>query len=163
MGYTHYWYLKPDGNEANYQKAKSQIARIVRSTKHDVNLGDAFGNRGTKPVLDKDIRFNGIEDESHETFCLSEYLRDMANAQKNSFIQRDDNGFVFNFCKTARKPYDTIVTACLIVLKHYLGNDARISSDGMPDEWVPGLELAKSILRIKTLDIPAEIKAYGEE
>lgn len=39
----------------------------------------------------------------------------------------------FQFCKTARKPYDTAVTACLLLAKHHFGSAIEITSDGGPE------------------------------
>lgn len=84
------------------------------------------------------IRFNGVDDDGHETFYIDQIFG-------GTYKQWRDNK-VFAFCKTARKPYDTIVTACLIILKHYLGDDIKISSDGHPEEWQNGLNACKERL-----------------
>lgn len=38
------------------------------------------------------------------------------------------------FCKTARKPYDLMVTACLLLYKYYFPT-VTISTDGTEDDW----------------------------
>ena len=154
MGYTHYWYLNPNGDEKNYSKAKRAIAKIIRSRKHSVSLGDGCGNRGSKPVIDGKIWFNGIEENSHETFCLFDKLADLENENENSYVSRNEKGYVFTFCKTAYKPYDVVVTACLIALRYYMGNDVRVNSDGEKKDWFAGLRLAKDALGLKKLHIP---------
>ena len=51
------------------------------------------------------------------------------------------NPWVFNFCKTARKPYDTYVTATLIAALDHWGSDVvKVSSDGSIQEWEEGIE-----------------------
>jgi hypothetical protein len=60
------------------------------------------------------------------------------------------------FCKTAYKPYDKVVVACLCYLA-----DAGVltaSSDGGPEDWTDGLELARSALQRPTLQIPEGVK-----
>jgi len=79
------------------------------------------------------ISLNGTKEFGHESFNLPEF-----------FSAGSD------FCKTARKPYDTVVVACLIVLKHYLGDNVRVASDGDSEDWDSGLFLARMALRIKT-------------
>ena len=39
-------------------------------------------------------------------------------------------------------PYDAAVTACLVVMKHHLGDAIRVSSDGEIGDWTAGLEIA---------------------
>jgi len=58
------------------------------------------------------IRFNGIDEDGHETFYFSAGKEDFA------------------FCKTARKPYDVVVCECLLVLNHFIPA-LEINSDGM--------------------------------
>jgi hypothetical protein len=55
----------------------------------------------------------------------------------------NEAGLWFDFCKTARKPYDLPVCACLIVLQHYFGDQFRVSSDGGIDtqSWPSAREL----------------------
>ena len=43
-----------------------------------------------------------------------------------------------------------VVTACLIVLKHHLGDLIEVSSDGKKSDWKEGLDLAKRIIKKKT-------------
>jgi hypothetical protein len=63
-----------------------------------------------------------------------------------------------DFCKTAQYPYDTVVVACLIILKHYLGDSMEVKSDGDASEWADGLTLAQQVLGLKTLRIPVSIR-----
>lgn len=44
----------------------------------------------------------------------------------------------WDFCKTARKPYDLLVCACLIAATDYLGYD--VSSDGRFKNWKPAID-----------------------
>lgn len=44
-------------------------------------------------------------------------------------------GFYLQFCKTAFRPYDLAVTAFLIIAKHHLKNNIRVSSDGEDTHW----------------------------
>jgi len=71
------------------------------------------------------IRFNGKDDEGHETFMLTPDPSD------------------FNFCKTAQKPYDLVVVAILCLLAHR--TDTGVSSDGDRSDWAEGLKLAQRV------------------
>ena len=53
------------------------------------------------------------------------------------------------FCKTAYKPYDIVVTACLVILQYRLGDAIQVSSDGGAVDWVAGVNLARSVIRCK--------------
>lgn len=70
-------------------------------------------------------------DCSHETFKIERIYQPYEN--ENSYQSK-----YFNFCKTAYKPYDIAVTACLIALKHYLKSDVLINSDGDLNDWQDG-------------------------
>ena len=85
------------------------------------------------------IGLNGKGDNAHEEFTMREH-----------FTENEPN-----FCKTARKPYDVVVTACLAVLKYRLGEFFNVSSDGRSDDWTNGVELARKVLRRK---VPNPIK-----
>lgn len=52
----------------------------------------------------------------------------------------------FGFCKTAQKPYDKYVVACLIIAKSIFGKDVTISSDGDLEEWQEGKALAEQAM-----------------
>jgi hypothetical protein len=102
------------------------------------------------PVFsDTEIRFNGVNDEGHETFTVHQVY-------SPSYRQEKD-GKLFHFCKTARKEYDTAVTACLIILKHYFGDDFKVSSDGQPEEWGEGRHACQACLSYG--EIPLDEKA----
>jgi hypothetical protein len=96
MGYTHYFTLSKNTTE-------SQIEKMIKFTNTAIELfgadliANGMGEEGTKPEVAKErIYLNGIEDDSHETFAL------------------EFNSGEWQFCKTARKPYDTLVVACLL-------------------------------------------------
>jgi len=159
MGYTHYWYINPEGDEKKFMKAKREMVKILRKEskliagwdgKGRPQLMKAIPKRGIKVTVgepDYSISFNGRGDFSHETFMLPSMLADLVDKKKNPWgVQKDDDGFVFNFCKTACKPYDIIVTACLVVLKHYMGPDVKVMSDGDLEGMRQGMWLAGEIL-----------------
>ena len=145
MGYTHYWEFKTapikieesgkNGKEKFVSAVKATqecIAKVPKKIKQRVWSWDSdknesvskemtfpfalFGGNGTgKPVFsDKEICFNGDESKGlgHETFLIS----------------MDSKGF--DFCKTARKPYDVAVCIALICFKHFFGDDFTYHSDG---------------------------------
>jgi hypothetical protein len=122
MGYTHYW--------ENYArdippKALAIIREIVFQAYRDGIIQYEFDAAAQPIVTNKYIRFNGVGGNGHETFHFNvdDYYR-------------TSQGKPFAFCKTNQKPYDDIVMKVLIVLKHYLKDKVRISSDGLfAEEW----------------------------
>jgi len=57
-----------------------------------------------------------------------------------------EDGGKFDFCKTARKPYDLAVTASLVALKKHFGGEVDISSDGDEEGFIDGKKLCQSVL-----------------
>lgn len=70
-------------------------------------------------VTSKMVRFNGVNEKGHETFLL------------------EFKPSPFEFCKTARKPYDLAVCASLILASYY-AESGEISSDGINAGWENG-------------------------
>jgi len=103
------------------------IKDILATT--NIFLGNAYGDHvpevhgcHEQGIL---CALNGIEPYGHESFILSEARSD------------------FEFCKTAAKPYDDVVTAILICAHYHAPEVFTYSSDGTSGEWQPGLELAR--------------------
>jgi len=149
MGYTHYWEFKVHDRghqskvEAQYQKAVSDCKKIVARYQRRWEKGDWNRLSGVTAHAPQymGVQLNGTGDLAHETFWLRDHYR---------------TNDPFNFCKTAQKPYDEVVTACLIVLKHRLPNHVDVSSDGEEMDWLPGLLLATQSTRLKC-EIPQSI------
>ncbi len=101
---------------------------------------------GKKPLANsKLVRFNGIREDGHETFYFDR-VQEVAD-------YLDDKTMAFGFCKTAQKPYDCYVTACLIWAKMVFGSDVRISSDGEIADWQAGKEIVEKALGLNELVI----------
>ena len=129
MGYTHYW----NGNGSKRDVSKfaefSTVARIAidLATSRGIELGDFMGEGGEPEVNEKRIAFNGIGDDSHESFVVTPEQTD------------------FEFCKTNYKPYDVVVVAVLVLYKYFFP-EIRFSSDGDLGELQEGVELASEAL-----------------
>ena len=139
MGYTHYWRLKP----------------TILPTEAVLLLGELLWDAYTRGVVqyefddpqpplvsDTKIRFNGVGEQGHETFY---------------FLATGDGaagrGWAFQFCKTARKPYDEVVMQVLIVLKHYLGAAITVTSDGdFAVEWADARRTLEHRYGIRTVN-----------
>jgi hypothetical protein len=120
MGYTHYWELNNGIEKSSWDKFFEGATKIIQTAK-DAGIGI---EDDSKPEL---ICINGIGKNSHETFHISS----------------EDVGF--NFCKTAFKPYDPVVTAILIHAKDCFGADIKVTSDGNWIDWEGGTLLYEEV------------------
>lgn len=125
MGYTHYWDSAVIA-EGAHDTVKAAVDKIIRAS--NVPIGDAAGVQLTPEFNTDYIAFNGMNEGAHETFIVT-----FDNAE-------------WSFCKTAYKPYDIVVTACLSYLATYYGY--RVSSDGDHDDWEAGVKLAERALNM---------------
>jgi len=118
MGYTHYF----RGYLLLNDELLEDVKRIIKAS--GVKIGDGLGEG--EPIIDADeIVLNGdaATDEDYETFSL-------VNGVNHS-----------NFCKTARKEYDVVVTAILLRASHY-SKRFKVQSDGYFDsDWADGRAL----------------------
>ena len=115
MGYTHYFPLQKAVAKGKRKAIISDMRKIEEHFKSNgLPLFDGRGDKKGVVYNDAYFAFNGdgSKGESHETF----------------YIDFDDTDF--NFCKTARKPYDLAVTTTLIMLVHHLGSGIEVSGDG---------------------------------
>jgi hypothetical protein len=114
MGYTNY-YTSVSVSQDVWDTFVDKAREVIDNAKMDgIELTGCY--KGDNPVADSEIIcFNGALARQHETFQIE---RECAEWQ---------------FCKTARKPYDAVVKAILIVGQE-LGVISEWSFDGDKDE-----------------------------
>lgn len=145
MGYTHYFTFKTERGTATeterlYQKAIRECQKAIKA--YYAEHGGLIGySAHTKLGQYGGIELNGKGEEGYESFNLREH------ASENDW----------GFCKTNRKPYDTVVVACLAILKHRLRDAIDVSSDGRVKDWVAGVELARRVTRL-AVKVPESIR-----
>jgi len=129
-GYTHYftWHQAPE--EAALKQCVAEMNRLIEYRKSMMVSPDEPGSIPGSLKLDSSrVDFNGIGEEAHEPFV---------------FPGRTG----FNSCKTAYKPYDEVVTACLLVARdHFFPSVLSSSSDGSWNDWTQGVKLYSSVFR----------------
>ena len=128
MGYSHSYTLQKHA-DPRFAEITRDVSDII--TTSEIPMGDAAGNPGSKPQLGPElIRLNGIQPQHCETF-----------------LYPAPSGW--EFCKTAYQPYDVIVCATLMAMKHHLQENVTISSDGDLDgpEWQAAYRLYRRALR----------------
>lgn len=143
MGYTHYWRrIEADPRSEThkeYRYALSNAKEIV--CKSNAPLCFEYDQPRREPELEDGIRFNGRGGDGHETFLIPQNLTELDS---------------FQFCKTARKPYDAVVVAVLATMAHYAPNVLEVSSDGDGVDWEAGCALASDILGVK-IPVPSTV------
>lgn len=129
VGYTNYWVVK-EGNSEFDQDTLNSVNKIIAEAKNQGIALDAEDEGSVPVVSDEIIWFNGVGDESHETFVI------------------DLNRTGWNFCKTQGKPYNAVVVALMILLEER-GYLTDIGSDGgkKDDEWAAGVALHEKALK----------------
>ena len=124
MGYTHYWTIKQGIGQADWNKFLEGSRQIIgTATEAGFLLQDDSAGAA--------VFINGEGANAHESFVITS----------------EDVGY--NFCKTAQKPYDTVVTALLILLKRSLGENVIVTSDGSWHEWESGCLLYETVYNIQ--------------
>jgi hypothetical protein len=110
MGYSHYFKNKPAFTDSQWAALTDDVKKLIKNS--NVPLGDANGEIGTKPVFNsRHIMFNGIGDDSHETAVVCKGASE------------------FEFCKTAHKPYDSVVVEFYKLIRKYAPSTI-LNSDG---------------------------------
>ena len=114
MGYTHYYRNKPAFTDEQWSAFCVEVRQLFQSYRGVVALGNGHGEPLSSPYIGRDeIAFNGIDDDSHETAFVSKF--------------RDE----FQFCKTARKPYDEVVVKFYKLIRKYLPTTELMSDGGI--------------------------------
>ena len=142
MGYTHYFDVKRDTEPALLVEAGQAMAHVVTEAHTPLAGPDGEG----LPEIDEDkgiVRFNGALEDSHESFIWPPNLR-----EKQDYL--DDKTVVFNFCKTAFKPYDPVVVCCLLCAQKVLDDKIAISTDGDEQEFF-GTKLSEGWQQVNAL------------
>ena len=110
MGYTHYYKNKPAFTNAQWAALTADVKKLLKNSK--VPLGNSYGDVDSKPVFNKHcIVFNGVGDDAHETASVTKEASE------------------FEFCKTARKPYDSVVVEFYKLIRKHAPS-TELSSDG---------------------------------
>lgn len=121
MGYTHYWYQKRSLTDLEWSEICANAKKIFKNNKNLLANGE--GKAGTNPQIEEDfISFNGIEGDSHESCFLTKGLEFPKWQEK-----RNES---FHFCKTALKPYDSVVVEFLKMVRNVTNDAFRLESDG---------------------------------
>jgi hypothetical protein len=136
MGYTHYVNrpVKNAGSAYMFGKLALDAKKICDWANENGIRVRNYAGEGEPEFNESYFAFNGDghgeNDYSHETFHW--------DGIPTQVEWRKEEKDYFDFCKTARKPYDAVVTAVLIRAKHIYGSCVSVSSDGDWEDWSAG-------------------------
>jgi hypothetical protein len=146
MGFTHYYYHKNKLDKVTFGKFAKDVAKIIEASKVKVQYEC---DDDSAPITNmSQVRFNGVGEAGHETFVINRVASKEALEFQRDYDTKPDK-MLFNFCKTARKPYDELVVASLILFKLYFRGDVKLGSDGDVEDWVKGLNLVNTRLNLE--------------
>lgn len=121
MGYTHYWQKLQALDRVEFAAFSNDARSLAYAC--EIPIAYEYDQAEHPPIFtDSEIRFNGVADNGCETFSVTADQED------------------FDFCKTAREPYDVLVCAVLIAFKHRFGELVEVSSDGSWDGYTYTVE-----------------------
>lgn len=138
MGYTHYFDQQKPATQEQWEAIcktfqEFRTLALVIGKPFPIQLHD---DDQASPEISADrIIFNGIGDDGHESMVL----------------EREADGF--QFCKTARKPYDQAVMVLLTLCDHYAPDTWEIGSDGGPEDWRSTIDWMNT-LELAYFDMP---------
>ena len=151
MGYTNYYYVPKVMEKEKFKTLAQELEFATsfiagnHSSSNDGEKKDKFFTlhnglgEGVPEFTEERICFNGDASKGldHETFYIG---------RDNSEERDRDGGLHFEFCKTARKPYDLMVQISMLRLKHHFP-ESKISSDGEASDWKNARKVYKNIFK----------------
>ena len=140
MGYTHYWEFKKNPKDVKdgskkFAKAVELLKKCLAKVPAEIGAAKSpfvlkGGDGKGKPVLtDEVVCFNGDASMHYD--------------YETCYLALNNDDYDFDFCKTARQPYDVAVCLTLLCFKKTFGNDFSYSSDGNQDD--EGWKMAHNI------------------
>ena len=99
-----------------------------------IPLGGVEG-LGAPRFTPETILFNGMAPRHVEPFEIHQ-----------TEFDRHGRELVRGYCKTNHAPYDLCVQLALVVLKHHLGEEISVFSDGRDDDWIAARDRCQQLL-----------------
>lgn len=125
MGYTNYWYMKqglekfPEGFAKDCKTLAKAWNERQKELKNDMKIKCEFGTNSLS------LSGSGV---NYEGFYV--------NLKDKPFPGEKQNGPVFNFCKTAREPYDSLVKGIIMLgVKYGIFAYWDFDGDTEEEEW----------------------------
>jgi hypothetical protein len=150
MGYTTYWRRSKGFTVEQWQKICLETFQIMdHCAEKKIDLVWEYDVTKPPEVSPDLIRFNGWKDEGHETFLVTREMPEIPGYDPGAKES-------FDFCKTARKPYDLAVCLALLSMKRHAPKSVKVSSDGDWDgEWTEARNVYRRLFGVE-VDCPFE-------
>lgn len=152
MGYTHYFKQEKPVSDAQWAAFKHDAQIVIDHAQKELGIVLISNDSNGIILNDERINLNGDEsrDLDHETFFMEKDYRD------------------FNFCKTARKPYDLVVCSLLLLAHKHMPNHHDIGSDGNFEEWQDAMVLNAALFGYafklpERIDNSSEVTEFEDE
>lgn len=163
MGYSHYIEHTVPFDDKEWDCVTDAFSTLVRKAV-DQGIGLSVDNEtplSAHQIVEKawllnnhpgeeKILINGARDGAHETFVI--YKNGVPRHDRH---RGDFSGF--DSCKTAMKPYDTLITAALIWIESHFPGRLNPSSDGEITDWAEGMAFAHEAFPGDTLAYPPKL------
>lgn len=129
MGYTHYFSQSKAATQEQWDAICTDFKRIIAAGKDgkSLNIRNEWDDPYPPEITLDHIKFNGVQNEGHETM----------------FVFKNSRGF--SFCKTAKKNYDVVVVALLLIMYRHAPEVWSVTSDGDKADWSPALNWLNSL------------------
>lgn len=152
MGYTHYWKFKKNPKDCkngskkfakSVELLKKCLAKVPAEIEGETYDWENFTKKPVKiPFVLKGGNGEGEPKFTDELVCFNGDASIDCD-HETCYFALDNDRYAFDFCKTARKPYDVAVCLALLCFKKNFGNDFSYSSDGNEDD--EGWKMAHNI------------------
>lgn len=126
MGYTNYYYQKPNIKEfpENFVNEIKALEKVAKRKKIDCS----FSYRKNCVIIDGPC----------------ENLVFKTNAKREKWMTRTKDGGVFGFCKTAREPYDAVIKAAIMAaFENGIVYNWSFDGDTTEEEYENGVKIAQ--------------------
>ena len=154
MGYTHYWKFKKNPKDCkngsnkfakSVELLKKCLAKVPAEIEGETYDWENFTKKPVKiPFVLKGGNGEGEPKFTDELVCFNGDASIDCD-HETCYFALDNDRYAFDFCKTARKPYDVAVCLTLLCFKKTFGNDFSYSSDGDIDN--EGWKMAHCIFK----------------
>lgn len=145
MGYTHHWSNEKTIPVETWDKIITDCKYLAsKLSEYDVHINGCFRYKNAQ-FSKSHIWFNGGDGGKRKKVKDSwEDVNENDLDHETFVLPRKPSS---EFCKTARKPYDLMVCACLIIVKHYYPEiNIRNGGDLGDTEWQDAFKFVEQYL-----------------
>lgn len=152
MGYTHYWNFKKNPKDCKdgskkFAKAVELLKKCLKKVPTEIEVENYDWKNNTTSTIKAPFVLKGGNGEGKPKFtdelvCFNGDAS-MGYDYETCYFALNNDEYEFDFCKTARQPYDVAVCLTLLCFKDAFGDDFSYSSDGNEND--KGWKMAHNI------------------